>query len=431
MKSIKAINKQVSEKTPATNDNEQHDGAHTSATPQQSKLTKKQRKSLLQCCAELAESENILVQFDEAISTNGLAGESRNAKIIFLAMITRLFERPVSVVVKGSSSGGKNTLASGVLKFIPPEAFYEMTGMSEKALAYFSEPLKNRVLVITEAAGLQGNDGLVFLRCLLSEGTLKYVVTVGKRAKTVEIEGPTGVIITTTDLKLYHDDETRLFSIEIADTPDQNRKVFDLIAEQEETGVRAMGKPGPEWHALMTWIASKPRLVVNPYARSIASLVPENAPPRLRRDLKAVFGLVSAHALLHQKTRKKRADGAIIATLADYKAVRALVKDVVAEGTDAAVPSGVRRAVQAVAKLLKKASYVSGTGLAAKLNLHTSTVSRGVVPALEAGYLRNLQEGKRTAQYVLGEPMPADTDVLPTAKAVLREFRKRTGKKAR
>ena len=44
--------------------------------------------------------------------------------------------------------------------------------MSDKALAYFSQPLKHRVLVVTEAAGLK-EGGAYFLRSLLSEGCLK------------------------------------------------------------------------------------------------------------------------------------------------------------------------------------------------------------------------------------------------------------------
>ena len=47
------------------------------------------------------------------------------------------------------------------------------------------------------------------------------------------------------------------------------------------------------------------------------------------------------------------------------------------------------------------------------------------------GYLRNLQEGKRTAQYVIGEAMPEDAGVLPTAKAVAKEFRTSERKKVK
>ena len=45
--------------------------------------------------------------------------------------------------------------------------------------------------------------------------------------------------------------------------------------------------------------------------------------------------------------------------------------------------------------------------------------------------MRNLQEGKRTAQYVIGEAMPEDAGVLPTAKAVAKEFRTSERKKVK
>jgi hypothetical protein len=38
--------------------------------------------------------------------------------------------------------------------FFPPGAFYSLTAMSDRALAYSNEPLKHRHLVIYEAAGM-------------------------------------------------------------------------------------------------------------------------------------------------------------------------------------------------------------------------------------------------------------------------------------
>ena len=39
---------------------------------------------------------------------------------------------------------------------------------------------------------------------------------------------------------------------------------------------------------------------------------------RLRRDFSVVLSLIKAHAILHQATRERDADGRIVATLADY-----------------------------------------------------------------------------------------------------------------
>src|SRR5438105_1676967 len=83
-------------------------------------------------------------------------------------------DRPVSVAVKGPSSGGKSFVVESTLKFFPSEAFYALTAMSDRALAYSSEPLKHRLLVIYEAAGMASDFATYLIRSLLSEGRLRY-----------------------------------------------------------------------------------------------------------------------------------------------------------------------------------------------------------------------------------------------------------------
>ena len=63
---------------------------------------------------------------------------------------------------------------------------------------------------------------------------------------------------------------------------------------------------------------------------------------RLRRDFKTVLMLIRAHALLHQATRLRDESGRVVATLDDYRAVRTLVADLVAQGIDATVKPEVR-----------------------------------------------------------------------------------------
>jgi hypothetical protein len=60
--------------------------------------------------SELAKAPNILERFAEALARSGVAGESRIAKLLYLAVTSRLLEKPVSVALKGPSSGGKSYL---------------------------------------------------------------------------------------------------------------------------------------------------------------------------------------------------------------------------------------------------------------------------------------------------------------------------------
>src|SRR5215216_5609450 len=125
-------------------------------------------------CHELAEEPDILGRFAEELARSGVAGESRIAKLLYLAVTSRLLERPVSIALKGPSSGGKSHLVERVLSFVPKSAYYALTAMSERTLAYSEEPIKHRFLVIYEAAGMSGEFATYLMRSLLSEGRVRY-----------------------------------------------------------------------------------------------------------------------------------------------------------------------------------------------------------------------------------------------------------------
>lgn len=125
-------------------------------------------------CELLAKQPRILDHFAEALRACSVAGEARTAQIIYLAMVSRFLNRPVSFAVKGPSSGGKSFITERVLSFFPETAYYALSAMSERALAYSEEPLSNKFLVIYEAAGLHSDFASYLLRSLLSEGLLRY-----------------------------------------------------------------------------------------------------------------------------------------------------------------------------------------------------------------------------------------------------------------
>jgi hypothetical protein len=112
----------------------------------------------------LASEPRILDRFTEEVRAAGLVGEARAAKLVYLVLVSRFLPRPVSAVVKAPSAAGKSYLVETVLRFFPPDAFYTVTGMSERALVYSEEPLAHRIIVIYEAAGLS-DDGFAPTSC--------------------------------------------------------------------------------------------------------------------------------------------------------------------------------------------------------------------------------------------------------------------------
>jgi hypothetical protein len=359
----------------------------------------------------LARQPRILDLFERELDGAGVVGERRLCKLIYLAVTGRFLDRFASLAVKGPSASGKSWAIERVLGFFPEDAYYLLTAMSERALAYGTEPLRHRFLVLFEAAGLESDFASYLVRSLLSEGCVRYETVEKTRdgqltTRLVEREGPTGLIVSTTSVALHPENETRLLSLAATDTPDQTRLVLSRLADDD------LAEPDlARWHDLQVWLSSAEHRIAIPYARALAELVPPVA-VRLRRDFRAVLSLIRSHALLHQASRERDDQGRVVATLEDYVIVRELVVDVVSEGVEATVPATVRELVQAVAAAEEPVSIAK---LAQLLGLDKSATSRRWQNARVRGYVRNLEERKgKQAQIVLGDPLPDETEILPS-----------------
>jgi hypothetical protein len=151
-----------------------------------------------------------------------------------------------------------------------------------------------------------------------------------------------------------------------------------------------------------------------PFAAELAAAVPPVV-VRLRRDFGAILNLIRAHAILHQASRERDADGRIIATLEDYARVRELVVDLVSEGVEATVPATVRETVETVQRLRDETEEdVTIVALAKKLKLDKSAAWRRARSAIDRGYLENKEERKgRPAKLAVADPLPDDIKILP------------------
>jgi hypothetical protein len=133
--------------------------------------------------------------------------------------------------------------------------------------------------------------------------------------------------------------------------------------------------------------------------------------------------LVKAYALLHRASRDLDSDGRIVATIADYAAVRELVKPLVASGVEATVPATMRETVETVTALLhgkEAGATVSNQRIATALRLDKSSTSTRVKAAIQRGYLVNHEDRRgRPAKIALGDRMPEDAPILPTPDQVL------------
>lgn len=382
------------------------------------------KEELFKICEPIATQQNILNLFIEDLTKSGVVGEEKICKLLYLALTTRHFDRPISVAVKGPSAGGKSFLVDKVLGFFPSSAYYMLSSMSSKALIYTKVNFKHRFILFAEADGIT-EQAEYYIRTLLSENCLRHEVTESDKngefhTRLVEKEGPTGLILTTTRTTLNPENETRIISVNVVDTKEQAKAVLLSIADEDEREIEMKG-----WLAFQEWLSTDLPKVVIPYSRKLAELTSVDA-LRMKRDFKAVLNLIKAHALLHQCNRERTAEGAIIATLDDYAAVREIVGVFIAEGIESSVPPIIRETVKAVETLIREGLethsekaegiyYVSLPEIALKLGLDKSPTARRVKAACEAEYLVNLDtRSGHPAKIVMGNPLPEEKEVLPS-----------------
>jgi len=191
---------------------------------------------------------------------------------------------------------------------------------------------------------------------------------------------------------------------------EQTRRVFralaDGSAEEPDRG---------RWHALQVWLEGGEHRVTIPYAEALAEKMGDVV-VRLRRDFSVVLSLIKAHAILHQATRERDADGRIVATLGDYSRVRDLVSGLIAEGVEATVPKTVRETVEDVENVIDGwgEEHATNKAVAEELEIDKAAASRRVRTAIGRGYIKNLEDRKgHPAQLVLAEDMPEDQEILP------------------
>ena len=382
--------------------------------------------------AEIIASEDVLAMFAQEISQY-IAGEAKNAKLLYLAATTRLFDKGMHVAVRGTSAVGKSELRKRVLEYMPPEGVISFTSMSERALLFVQEDFPHKILSMGEAHDDELKFQNYLLRELMTENILRYPVVqkVGGQLRTVVIEkhGPVVFFVTTTRNRLNPENETRMIPLEADDSQEQTRRVMRKVAEAEGYGKTTAGIDFGPWHNFQRWLAAGDCRVVIPFALTLVRMTPAKS-VRLRRDVAQLLRAIKAYALLHRHHRRRDDAGAVLATIdQDYGTVRPLMADLLATTTEVKVRQAIIDTVEAV-----RSQQPPGTRgatvleIAGQLRLDRSAAYRRLQQAEHGGYVVNVEERKgHPGQYRTtpeADDMP-DAEMLPTVEQLKEALERR------
>jgi hypothetical protein len=266
------------------------------------------------------------------------------------------------------------------------------------------------------------------IRSFLSEGFLKLQTTIknpntGEFEKMEkEIEGPVGIIETTTSPRIHQENETRMLNIFTDQSEEQTNRILDRI-DSDYT------KPKQDDCNYAVW--QNAQLILNkfpvhiPFAKSISNNMDAKIKKklRIRRDYQKLLAVIEASAILHQYQRvRKEADGKqyIEADIADYYIAKTIIEKSFSK-TLLEIPEQTKRIIDLAISLN---SPFTIKDIAKKTKGNRTTIDKWLKPALNEDYILIEDEGKGNTptKYRLNpEKNYEEVEIFPDIKIILSE----------
>ncbi len=286
----------------------QHEWIEKTLKPQEEKIEMSEAEKT--AALELLRDPRLLDRILEDFARCGVVGEETNKLVSYLAVVSRLLEAPLAVLVQSSSAAGKSAIMEAVLAMLPEEQRVQYSAMTGQSLFYMGETdLKHKVLAIVEEEG--ASRATYALKLLQSEGALSIAST-GKDATTgrlithqYRVEGPIMLFLTTTAIDLDEELQNRCLVLAVDEGRAQTQAIHKkqreaqtiegLLARRERDEILRVHQNAQR--------LLKPLFVANPYARELTFL---DSQTRTRRDHMKYLALIRSIALLHQHQRQRK-----------------------------------------------------------------------------------------------------------------------------
>jgi DNA primase len=270
---------------------------------------------------------DLLDQVAKDLDALGFVGEETNKRLLYLVAVSRKLEDPLSAIVLSQSGAGKSGLTEVIEKLCPPEDVVLLTRLTPQSL-YYTEPgfLDRKLVIVEERYGsIEADYSIRVLQSrkkLIAAAPVKDPQTGNMRTKVFTVEARAAFIEATTASSVNHENATRCFELQMDETEAQTQRIHErqrLLRTGRGLELRQQAEAITRRH----WNAQRllePLAVVIPFADKLSF---PSSWMRTRRDHARFLNLIEVSAFLHQHQRERTAEGAIVASLADYEAAYA------------------------------------------------------------------------------------------------------------
>ena len=339
----------------------------------------------------------------EYIGKIGLIGEEKNGLLLFFILLTRMFKDPLHALIQGKSGSGKTHLLKKTTSLIPKAHIETVTALSENTLYHSGKDYwKHKILLIEDLDGAY--NALLPLREFMSNQSIRKLSTssdpkTGEHTqKWLYAEGPVCVAGATTKDKIYEDNASRSFLIQVNESSHHIEKVLDyqrkllsgLLDKSSEEKIQTLFKTAQ--------LQLMPLEIKIPFGEALQ--IPEYVFKKLRTNTHYLT-LIKAIAFWHQQQReiKQKPDGTryIEATLEDVFWANELSKEVLLRKSDE-LNGALRSFFESVKSYLRtnKEENFYAKPIREKLRMNPMQVNRYLGELEQRGYIKQTGGNRKT-----------------------------------
>lgn len=318
-----------------------------------------------------------------------IVGEDKNKILTYLLLL-----QDQSIVIKGDTSTGKNTIADNVLRLFPEDEIVTVTSVTAKALRWLQRH-EIGILYIKEVPhDVIDSTFSAFaldLKQVMSDKVLRPLATdtTGSTPRTllrtIKIRS---ILQTTTEYELPEDIENRVWVLTSDASTAQTKNVCIYKARKREEGIDDFvdGDLLSRVRIATDFLFRNKWRVKIPKATKIAEKLAKICPiPRLRRDIDKIFDLIEGIARVH---------GRAVATAYDIKYAFELVSDIFNYMVKRIDPR-LLEAYKVFREIEEREAFVTASDLAKELNISQTDARRKLRALINAGLVEEAGRGER------------------------------------